>query len=215
MADEAQRIHVSRRVRAATIMARPRGKPHRPSYSQRHPVSRARGPPVKGATVPRANVPVRECGGKDQVSWVRRGVGSDVRHRAARSGREVRGMGRMRAAGVRGAVVALATTVALSGCTIPFVNIEVPFELPDLSGISLPEIDLSDIDLPKLTLPIGVTTSVDDARLDDFVFAAIAMRGVDDEAMVARATPTPSPSRAPTSTRRPASSTVASRRSRR
>ena len=75
-------------------------------------------------------------------------------------------MGRMRAAGVRGAVVALATTVALSGCTIPFVNIEVPFELPDLSGISLPEIDLSDIDLPKLTLPIGVTTSVDDARLD-------------------------------------------------
>ena len=87
-------------------------------------------------------------------------------------------MGRMRAAGVRGAVVALATTVALSGCTIPFVNIEVPFELPDLSGISLPEIDLSDIDLPKLTLPIGVTTSVDDARLDTlFLALPVSWRG--------------------------------------
>lgn len=62
------------------------------------------------------------------------------------------------------AMLALMVSVTLGGCTIPFVNVEVPFELPDLSNISLPNIDPDSIDLPKVTLPIGVTTSVADAR---------------------------------------------------
>lgn len=56
---------------------------------------------------------------------------------------------------------ALMMSMALSGCTIPFVNIDVPFGIPD---INLPTVDLSELDLPKITLPIGVTTSVEDAR---------------------------------------------------
>lgn len=73
-------------------------------------------------------------------------------------------MSRTRAGRLRGVAVALAATLALTGCTIPFVNIEVPFELPDLSGFNLPEIDVSDLDLPRVTLPFGVQESVDDAR---------------------------------------------------
>lgn len=68
---------------------------------------------------------------------------------------------------VRAAVAALAVTTALTGCTIPFVNIEVPIDLPDLSQVNLPDlpqIDLEKFNIPRFTLPIGVTTSVDEAR---------------------------------------------------
>ncbi len=64
--------------------------------------------------------------------------------------------------------VALAMSVALSGCTIPFINVEVPIDLPELPFElpSLPEIDLSNLDIKPIKLPIGVTTSVDEARQD-------------------------------------------------
>lgn len=52
--------------------------------------------------------------------------------------------------GVRALLVTLVATLALSGCTIPFVNIEVP--LPDPSSIG------------PLKLPFGVNTSVEEAR---------------------------------------------------
>jgi polar amino acid transport system substrate-binding protein len=55
-------------------------------------------------------------------------------------------------------------TVALTGCTIPFVNIEVPFEMPDLSSLPLPKIDLENLDIKPIKLPVGVRTSVDEAR---------------------------------------------------
>lgn len=62
--------------------------------------------------------------------------------------------------------VALAMSVALSGCTIPFINVEVPIDLPELPFElpSLPEVDLSNLDIKPVKLPIGVTTSVDEAR---------------------------------------------------
>ena len=71
-----------------------------------------------------------------------------------------------------GALVSLATVLALTGCTIPIINVEVPFdlpfelpfEMPDLSGIKLPSFDLSKLPVPEFILPIGVTTSVDEAR---------------------------------------------------
>lgn len=65
---------------------------------------------------------------------------------------------------VRATIVALAVAMTLSGCTIPFVNVEVPIDLPTPSSINLPDIDLSGLNLPRITLPIGVTTSVDEAR---------------------------------------------------
>ncbi len=65
-------------------------------------------------------------------------------------------MGSNRTGMMRGLAVALATTIALAGCTIPFINVEIPF--------GLPEADSSDSGLPSLTLPIGVNTSVDEAR---------------------------------------------------
>lgn len=54
--------------------------------------------------------------------------------------------------GVRAMLVTLAATLTLSGCTIPFVNIEVPIDLPDFSSIG------------PLELPFGVNTSVEEAR---------------------------------------------------
>lgn len=60
----------------------------------------------------------------------------------------------------RAVACALTVVVALSGCTIPFVNVEVP--LPDLPNINLP--DISSLPIPKFKLPIGVNTSVDEAR---------------------------------------------------
>lgn len=65
---------------------------------------------------------------------------------------------------LRAAVMALVMTISLTGCTIPFINVEVPIDLPDLSGIKLPDINLEDFNIPKFTLPIGVTTSVEEAR---------------------------------------------------
>ena len=61
--------------------------------------------------------------------------------------------------------LALAVSVTLSGCTIPFINVELPFDLPKLP-FELPNIDLSNLDINPITLPIGVTTSVEDARQD-------------------------------------------------
>lgn len=70
-------------------------------------------------------------------------------------------MGRNGRRSVCAMAAALMMSVALTGCTIPFVNVELPFDLPD---INLPSVDLSTLDLPKVTLPFGVTTSVEDAR---------------------------------------------------
>ena len=50
-ADEAERIHVSPCVRVRAIMARPRGKTHRP-LDERHTASRARGPVVAASRCP-------------------------------------------------------------------------------------------------------------------------------------------------------------------
>jgi len=61
------------------------------------------------------------------------------------------------------ASAALAVTTALSGCTIPIINYELPFDLP---SFELPEFDLGELPIPEFTLPIGVTTTVDDARLE-------------------------------------------------
>ena len=66
------------------------------------------------------------------------------------------------------ASIALAATVALTGCTIPFINVELPdlpFSLPELP-FELPSFDLDELPVPTFTLPIGVTTTVDDARLE-------------------------------------------------
>ncbi len=65
---------------------------------------------------------------------------------------------------VLGAVAALMVSVVLTGCTIPIVNIEVPFEMPDLSSFKLPQIDVDNLNIKPIKLPIGVRTSVDDAR---------------------------------------------------
>lgn len=79
--------------------------------------------------------------------------------------------------------VALAATMALSGCTIPFINVEVPFDLPSLpfSLPDLPAIDLEELPVPTFTLPIGVTTSVDDARLE---VLSSKLSTLSDEALV-------------------------------
>lgn len=64
-------------------------------------------------------------------------------------------------------VAALSVSVALSGCTIPFVNIEVPIELPDFSSLHLPElpqIDFEKLGIKPITLPFGVQTTVEEAR---------------------------------------------------
>ena len=67
MADEAKRIHVNPGVGARMSMARPRSKSHRPSTeAQGLAGERASS---GGARAPEATVPVRECGGKYQVSW--------------------------------------------------------------------------------------------------------------------------------------------------
>lgn len=66
MADEAEGIHVSRGVSAPAIMARPRGKPHR-SFILGAPGPASEREEVGGRS-PEAEAPVRECGGKDQVS---------------------------------------------------------------------------------------------------------------------------------------------------
>ena len=63
---------------------------------------------------------------------------------------------------VRAAVMALVMSLALSGCTIPFINVEVPINPPDLSNLPFP--GLSKLDIKPITLPIGVTTSVEEAR---------------------------------------------------
>ena len=62
------------------------------------------------------------------------------------------------------AVAALMVSAALTGCTIPIVNIEVPFEMPDLSSLKLPNIDVDNLNIKPIKLPIGVRTSVDEAR---------------------------------------------------
>jgi len=65
-ADEAERIHVSRGVSAPAIMARPRGKTHRPFI---HEASGLAGESAEvGGRSPEAEAPVRECGVKNQVS---------------------------------------------------------------------------------------------------------------------------------------------------
>lgn len=72
------------------------------------------------------------------------------------------GMGKVRAL-----VAALSVSMALTGCTIPFVNIEVPFELPDLSSLhlpQLPQVDFESLGIKPINLPIGVQTSVEEAR---------------------------------------------------
>lgn len=60
--------------------------------------------------------------------------------------------------------MALMVSVALSGCTIPIVNVEVPIDLPDIKLPQIPLPDLESLDLPKMTLPIGVRASVEEAR---------------------------------------------------
>ncbi len=87
---------------------------------------------------------------------------------------------------LKAGVMALAMTVSLTGCTIPFINVEVPIDLPDLSGIKLPDINLpninlEDLNIPKFTLPIGVRTSVDEAR--DTVLAG-KVSSLDQSALV-------------------------------
>lgn len=64
---------------------------------------------------------------------------------------------------------ALVVAISLSGCTIPIVNVEIPIDMPDLSALKLPELHFSGIDfsnfgIKPITLPIGVRTSVDEAR---------------------------------------------------
>jgi polar amino acid transport system substrate-binding protein len=63
-------------------------------------------------------------------------------------------------------VVAGATAVALSGCTIPFIGVEVPIDLPSELPFQLPDLEqvASHISIPTFQLPIGVRTSVDQAR---------------------------------------------------
>ena len=61
-------------------------------------------------------------------------------------------------------VAALMVSVALGGCTVPIIGVEVPIDLPDIKLPSIPLPDLEKLDLPKVTLPIGVTTSVEEAR---------------------------------------------------
>lgn len=82
---------------------------------------------------------------------------------------------------LKAGVMALAMTVSLTGCTIPFINVEVPIDLPDLSGIKLPDINLEDLNIPKFTLPIGVRTSVEEAR--DTVLAG-KVSSLDQSALV-------------------------------
>lgn len=67
---------------------------------------------------------------------------------------------------VKASIVAGIAALALCGCTIPIINIEVPIELPNikLPNIDLPAIDLSKVDIKPITLPIGVQTSVKEAR---------------------------------------------------
>lgn len=70
----------------------------------------------------------------------------------------------MRQAGwqrVKAAVAAALMAVSLTGCTIPIINVELPFDLPKLN---LPSIDASKLDIKPVTLPVGVRTSVTDAR---------------------------------------------------
>ena len=70
----------------------------------------------------------------------------------------------MRQAGwqrVKAVVAAALMAVSLTGCTIPIINVEIPFDLPK---INLPSIDASKLDIKPITLPIGVRTSVADAR---------------------------------------------------
>ena len=67
------------------------------------------------------------------------------------------GFGRLGAA-----IMALVLSLSLSGCKIPIINVELPFNAPDLSGVPVP--DPSNLDIKPVTLPIGVTTSVEDAR---------------------------------------------------
>ena len=67
------------------------------------------------------------------------------------------GFGRAKAA-----VGALALSLVLSGCTIPFVNIEIPFDLPNIPIPS--NFDPAEMGIKPITLPIGVTTSVEEAR---------------------------------------------------
>ena len=63
---------------------------------------------------------------------------------------------------MKAAVGALALSLALSGCTIPFINVEVPFDVPQIPSPS--EIDPSKVNLKPIKLPIGVSTSVEEAR---------------------------------------------------
>lgn len=60
------------------------------------------------------------------------------------------------------ALVALACALTLAGCKVPFINVEVP--LPDLPNIDVSLPDISKLPIPRFTLPIGVRTSVDEAR---------------------------------------------------
>lgn len=67
-------------------------------------------------------------------------------------------------------VAALAVLVALSGCTIPLVNVEVPINLPGSSSAAdsgtaeSGSTSASRPNVPAAKLPIGVSTSVDEAR---------------------------------------------------
>lgn len=77
------------------------------------------------------------------------------------------GFGRLKAL-----VATLVVAISLSGCTIPIINVEVPIDMPDLSSLSLPEINLSNfsgfdfsaLGIKPVKLPIGVKTSVEEAR---------------------------------------------------
>ncbi|MBR3234458.1 MAG: amino acid ABC transporter substrate-binding protein [Atopobiaceae bacterium] len=57
--------------------------------------------------------------------------------------------------------IALATLVVLSGCTIPFVNVEVPVNVPEAEEVGQ---EASDLGIPVVKLPFGVSTSVEEAR---------------------------------------------------
>lgn len=67
------------------------------------------------------------------------------------------GFGRLGAA-----MMALVLSLTLSGCKIPFTNVELPFNAPDVSSVPVP--DPSNLGIKPVTLPIGVTTSVEEAR---------------------------------------------------
>ena len=71
-------------------------------------------------------------------------------------------MGRAGRGRVRAVVLSLVATLALSGCTIPFINVELPFDLPSFEF----PFNLEELDIDPIKLPIGVTTSVDEARMD-------------------------------------------------